>query len=145
MHSARSRTSSSSSTARSMRWTGRAKARRTWMISGARNSAEELRRAGLEAMRSGDYDRSIELFDQALTAAKDDDARELITINKAGVLISMEKNGPEVQALASIIMRRRNLRHVDLAAYWLQFKHRIEGDLKRAIFYGQLALRAAEE
>lgn len=115
------------------------------MISGARNSAEELRRAGLEAMRSADYDRSIDLFDQAFAAAKDDDARELITINKAGVLISIEKNGPEVQALASIIMRRRNLRHVDLAAYWLQFKHRIEGDLKRAIFYGELALRAADE
>jgi len=115
------------------------------MSNAARNSAEELRRCGLEAMRSGDYDRSIELFDQALGAATSDDARELITINKAGVLITLEKAGPEVQALAQIIMRRRNLRHVDLAAYWLQFKHRIEGDLKRAIFYGELALRAADE
>jgi tetratricopeptide (TPR) repeat protein len=44
-----------------------------------------------------------------------------------------------------VVMRRRNSRHVCLAAYALQYKHRLEGDLKRAIFYGGLALRAAEE
>jgi len=42
-------------------------------------------------------------------------------------------------------MRRTNARHVYLAAYALQYKYRLESDLKRALFYGQLALRTAEE
>src|SRR5206468_538989 len=43
------------------------------------------------------------------------------------------------------VMRRRNLRHVYLAAYALVFKYRIEKELKRATFYAQLALQSAEE
>lgn len=115
------------------------------MSNGARNSAEEIRRRGLDAMRVGEFDQALGLFDEALALAKDDEVRELITINKASVLITTEKSGPEVQSLAQVIMRRRNLRHVYLAAYWLQYKNRLEGDLQRAVFYGQLALRTAEQ
>src|SRR5205814_8894006 len=88
---------------------------------------------------------ALAYYDEALSLSDDETARELITINKADALIALERNAPEVQELARVIMRRRNPRHVYLAAYALQYKHRLENNLKRALFYGQLALRTAEE
>jgi tetratricopeptide (TPR) repeat protein len=109
------------------------------------NTVEQLRQAGLARVRENQLEEALALYDQALELAGDDETRELITINKADTLIALERSGPEVQELARVIMRRRNPRHVCLAAYALQYKNRIEGDLKRALFYGQLALRAADE
>jgi tetratricopeptide (TPR) repeat protein len=106
---------------------------------------EELRQSALARVRAGEYDEALALYDEALALAEDDEVHELITINKADAMIALERTGPEVQELARVIMRRRNLRHVYLAAYALQYKYRLESDLKRALFYGQLALRTADE
>lgn len=106
---------------------------------------EELRQNGLALVREGRFEDAIVVYDNALSVAEDETLRELITINKADALIALERSGPEVQELARVIMRRRNPRHVYLAAYALQYKHRIEGNLQRALFYGELALRTAEE
>jgi tetratricopeptide (TPR) repeat protein len=106
---------------------------------------EELRQAGLAKVRGNELEQAIQCYDDALALCVDDDTRELVTINKADAMIALERGGPEVQELARVIMRRRNPRHVCLAAYALQYKHRLESDFKRALFYGQLALRAADE
>ena len=106
---------------------------------------EELRLAALNRVRLGDFEDALALYDEALDLAVDEDARELITINKADAMIAIERTGPEVNELPRVIMRRRSMRHVYLAAYALQYKYRLENDLKRALFYGQLALRTAEE
>jgi tetratricopeptide (TPR) repeat protein len=106
---------------------------------------EELRQRGLASVRDGRLEDAIVLYDEALSLAAEEDARELITINKADALIALERSGPEVQELPRVIMRRRNPRHVCLAAYALQYKHRLENDFKRALFYGELALRAARD
>ncbi|MBV8516580.1 MAG: tetratricopeptide repeat protein [Acidobacteria bacterium] len=106
---------------------------------------EELRQLARTRVRAGEYEAALDLYDEALTLTNDDELRELITINKADALVALERTGPEVAELPRVIMRRRNLRHVYLAAYALQYKHRLENDLKRALFYGQLALRTAEE
>ncbi|MFP5247706.1 MAG: hypothetical protein ACLGH0_13525 [Thermoanaerobaculia bacterium] len=107
--------------------------------------AEELRLLALSRVRFGDYEEALGLYDEAMALADDDLARELITINKADAMIALERTGPEVNELPRVIMRRSNVRHVYLAAYALQYKYRLENDLKRALFYGQLALRTAEE
>ena len=107
--------------------------------------AEEVRRDALAKVRAGEVEEALELYDAALQLASDEETRELITINKADAMIAIERSGPEVQTLPTIVMRRRNLRHVYLAAYALVFKYRIEKELKRATFYGQLALQSAEE
>ena len=107
--------------------------------------AEDLRRAALVRVRAGEVDEALQTYDAALELAEDEETRELITINKADAMIATERSGPEVQALPTIVMRRRNLRHVYLAAYALVFKYRMEKELKRAGFYGQLALQTAEE
>jgi tetratricopeptide (TPR) repeat protein len=109
------------------------------------NRVEELRQSGLAKVREGALEEALGYYDEALALVDDDTARELITINKADALIALERNAPEVQELARVIMRRRNPRHVYLAAYALQYKHRLENNLKRALFYGELALRTAEE
>lgn len=106
---------------------------------------EELRQSALARVRAGEYEEALGLYDEALALAEDEDVRELITINKADAMIALERTGPEVQELARVIMRRRSLRHVYLAAYALQYKYRLENDLKRALFYGQLALRTSDE
>src|SRR5438132_3521097 len=107
--------------------------------------AEELRRNALAKVRAGDIEEALRTYDAAAALADNEETRELITINKADAMIAVERSGPEVQALPTIVMRRRNLRHVYLAAYALVFKYRIEKELKRATFYAQLALQRAEE
>src|SRR5438105_2718838 len=106
---------------------------------------EEVRQNALAKVRSGALEEALITYDEAFALAHDDETRELITINKADAMIALERSGPEVQALPTIVMRRRNLRHVYLAAYALVFKYRTENELKRAMFYGQLALQTAEE
>ena len=115
------------------------------MLTDMTNPVEELRQAALAKVRENELEDALIIYDQALAVCEDDEARELVTINKADAMIALSRTGPEVQELARVIMRRRNPRHVCLAAYALQYKNRLESDFKRALFYGQLALAAAEE
>ncbi|HEX7152684.1 MAG TPA: tetratricopeptide repeat protein [Thermoanaerobaculia bacterium] len=107
--------------------------------------AEELRKAALAKVRGEEYDEALALYDEAAALATDEETRELITINKADAMIAMGQDGAEVHALPTILMRRRNLHHAFMAAYALMFKHRLQNDTKRGIFYGQLALNIAIE
>jgi tetratricopeptide (TPR) repeat protein len=107
--------------------------------------AEELRKAALAKVRAEEYDEALALYDEASLLASDEETRELITINKADAMIAMGQDGAEVHALPTILMRRRNLHHAFMAAYALMFKHRLQNDTKRGIFYGQLALNIAIE
>jgi len=109
------------------------------------NRVEELRQLAVAKVREGEAEEALALFDEARALATDEEVRELITINKADALIGMERGGPEVAELPRILMRRRNLRHSFLAAYALMYKHRIESENKRGIFYGELALGVAQE
>jgi tetratricopeptide (TPR) repeat protein len=113
------------------------------MVVSNESKADDLRKAGLERVRLEDYAAAIELYDQALAFAKDEDQRVLLAINKADAMIALGLTGPEVQMLPMIVMRRQNLHHTFLAAYALMYKQRMQGDAKRAIFYGQVALDAA--
>lgn len=106
---------------------------------------EELRQDGLARVRFGQYEEALPLFDAAMALTVDEEVRELITINKADAMIALQQSGPEVQQLPMILMRRRNLRHTFLAAYALMYRHRLENETKRAIFYGQIALDASTE
>jgi tetratricopeptide (TPR) repeat protein len=115
------------------------------MISPVMSDVESLRQAALARVRNEEYEEALSLYDQALAASDEEEMRELITINKADALIAMERSGPEVQQLPMILMRRRNHHHTFLAAYALMYKHRLQNESKRGIFYGQVALDAAAE
>ncbi len=105
---------------------------------------EELRQTALSRVRENALEEAVALLDEALGLAGDDEMRELLTINKAGVLIQMEADGPEVQKLPQILMRRRNPKHTFLAAYNLQHRYILAKDFKRAYNYGRVALEAAD-
>ena len=107
--------------------------------------AEQLRQLALSRARSEQFDEALALYDEARELAADDEARELITINKADAMIASGRGGAEVQSLPSILMRRRNPHHTFLAAYALMFLHRTENNIRRAIVFGETALRTARE
>ncbi len=106
---------------------------------------EELRQDALAKVRSEEYDDALAMYDEALALATDEEVRELLTINKGHALIAAERTGPEVKALPTILMRRRNAHHTFLSSYALMYTHRLTNELKRAIFYGQIALEAANQ
>src|SRR5688572_25310638 len=60
---------------------------------------EELRQEARARLRRGDYEQALEVYDEALLLADDDETRELITINKADAMIALERTGPEVNDL----------------------------------------------
>ncbi len=105
--------------------------------------SEQLRQEALAFVRAGDLERALDVYDSAMAETEDDELRELITINKADALVALERGGPEVQALPTILMRRRNPRHTFLASYALLYKCRISPETKRAIFYGHIAHETA--
>ncbi len=108
------------------------------------SNVEELRQAGLAKVRENALEDALALFDDAIALAEGDDVLELLTINKAGALIQMERDGEEVQKLPAIVMRRRTPKHTFLAAYNLQHKFILSRDFKRAYNYGRIALEASE-
>ncbi|MGK2860200.1 MAG: hypothetical protein ACSLFQ_23635 [Thermoanaerobaculia bacterium] len=108
------------------------------------SNVEEIRQAAWARVRENALEDAIVLFDQALALADDDEMLELLTINKAGILIQMETDGPEVQRLPQILMRRRNPKHTFLAAYNLQHRYILSKDFKRAYNYGRVALEASD-
>lgn len=120
-------------------------AREGTMFDPANMRADQLRKEAFSKARAEQYDEALELYELAQSLATDDDLAELIGINKAHALIAMGRSGPEVQRLPLILMQRRNLQHTFLAAYGLLYKHRMQNDVKRAIFYGEVALRVAVE
>ena len=115
------------------------------MTSQNEQQAMELMELALQSMWRGEFDAAIEIYDRAMASASGEDVRELITIRKAEALIAAEREGPEVAALPSIVMRRRSPRHLYLAAGTLMRRFVETEDRRKAIFYGEIACKAAAE
>jgi len=91
---------------------------------------------------AGRHAEAIPFFDEALGLGPDDETRDLLIVNKASAQLYLKLNTPEIQQLPQIILRRPKLR--GLAAYHLAAKFENEKDYKRARFYLDMALKAAE-
>ena len=100
---------------------------------------------GLQQMWRGEIEPAIVQYDRALAVCDSDETRELITIRKAEALIACEREGAEVSALPTIVMRRRSPRHVYLAANALTRRYCESSDRAKAIFYGEIARQAADK
>ena len=108
--------------------------------------ALQLCESGLQQMWEGAVEAAIDTYDRALKLTASDDVRELVTIRKAEALIAAEREGSEVNALPAIVMRRRSPRHVYHAASLLARRYvELLDDRKRALFYAEIARRAADE
>lgn len=96
-------------------------------------------------MWQGEVEPALELYEKALELAESEDLRELVTIRKAEALIAADRPGDEVSQLPAIVMRRRSPRHVYMAATVLMRRYVEMEDRRRAIFYGEIGRKAAEE
>lgn len=96
-------------------------------------------------MWQGEAEPALELYEKALELAESEDLRELVTIRKAEALIAVDRPGDEVSQLPAIVMRRRSPRHVYMAATVLMRRYVEMEDRRRAIFYGEIGRKAAEE
>ena len=109
------------------------------------SQAKKLCQAGLKHLWQGEVESALDLYDRALTVAKSEELVELITIRKAEALIAADRQGPEVAALPKIVMRRRTPRHVYIAAGSMLRLLCERSDYRKAIFYGDIAHKAALE
>jgi len=108
--------------------------------------ANELYERGLQYMWQGEVDSAIAELDRARAAAVSEELVELIAIRKAEALIASDREGAEVSALPGIVLRRRSAQHVYHAASALMRKYSESADdRKRAVFYGEIARKAADE
>jgi tetratricopeptide (TPR) repeat protein len=94
-------------------------------------------------MWKGEVGAALAAYERASTVAESEETRELIVIRKGEALIAADREGPEVSALPGIVMRRRNHRHVYMAASVLMRRYVELDDRRRAIFYGEIARTAA--
>lgn len=98
---------------------------------------------GLQSMWKGEVGAALAAYERAAAVAESEETRELIVIRKGEALIAADREGPEVSALPGIVMRRRNHRHVYMAASVLMRRYVELDDRRRAIFYGEIARTAA--
>lgn len=96
-------------------------------------------------MWKGEVGAALAEYDRASLLAASEEMRELATIRKAEALVAVDREGPEISALAGIVMRRRSHRHVYLAAGTLMRRYCEIDDRRRAISYGEIACTAAAE
>jgi len=96
-------------------------------------------------MWKGEVGVALAEYDRAAALADSEEVRELATIRKAEALVAADREGPEVSALAGIVMRRRSHRHVYLAAGTLMRRYCELEDRRRAISYGEIACTAAAQ
>jgi len=106
---------------------------------------EALRQAALAKVRENALEEALALFDEALALADDEAMTELLTINKAGVLIDLRREGPEIQRLPELVVRRRSPKHTFLAAMHLHAKLNLSRNFARARHYGRIALEVSEQ
>jgi tetratricopeptide (TPR) repeat protein len=105
-----------------------------------------LYESGLQQMWQGEFDAALLHLDRAKHLAESEEVTELITIRKAEALIALDRDGAEVSDLPRIVIRRRGPNPVYLAAYALMRKYSESADdRKRAVFYGEIARKAADE
>jgi tetratricopeptide (TPR) repeat protein len=107
--------------------------------------AQQHCEAGLQHMWKGEVGAALAEYDRAAVLAASEEMRELVTIRKAEALVAADQEGPEVSALAGIVMRRRSPRHVYLAAGTLMRRYCEVEDRRRAISYGEIACNAAAQ
>jgi len=107
--------------------------------------ARKLCETGLRHMWRGEVEPALDHYERALALAVSEELRELITIRKAEALIAADRPGDEVAQLPAIVMRRRTPRHVYMAATVLMRRYVEMEDRRRAIFYGEIGRKAAEE
>jgi len=117
-------------------------------MSERRKHLEFLRKTAREAIWSGDYERALTLYDDALGLArawKDRDLEDLFTCNRATTLIEMDRQDFDLSRLKEILLRNPSSYNGVLAAYVSANAHEARGEYPKARFYAQAALAKSRD
>lgn len=108
------------------------------------DDGRRLFEAARDLVWRGELDAAIRLFDRALAATPSEELREELIVAKAEALLSAHREGKELDELPRIVVRHRTPRIVYRAAGTLM-RRWLDADPRKAIFYGEIARKAARE
>jgi tetratricopeptide (TPR) repeat protein len=107
---------------------------------------EELKSRGEKAVRAGQLEEAQDLFDQALTWAREQGEQPQVDLgicNRAAVVIEMGRGDGEVPHLREILVRNVDPFICQLAAYNISRHYELTKNYKKSLFYARIALERA--
>jgi tetratricopeptide (TPR) repeat protein len=107
---------------------------------------EELKSRGEKAVRAGQLEEARDLFDQALTWAREQGEQPQVDLgicNRAAVVIEMGRGDGEVPHLREILVRNVDPFICQLAAYNISRHYELTKNYKKSLFYARIALERA--
>jgi len=107
---------------------------------------EELKSRGEKAVRAGHLEEAQDLFDQALTWAREQGEQPQVDLgicNRAAVVIEMGRGDGEVPHLREILVRNVDPFICQLAAYNISRHYELTKNYKKSLFYARIALERA--
>jgi tetratricopeptide (TPR) repeat protein len=107
---------------------------------------EELKSRGEKAVRAGQLEEARDLFDQALTWAREQGEQPQVDLgicNRAAVVIEMGRGDAEVPHLREILVRNVDPFICQLAAYNISRHYELTKNYKKSLFYARIALERA--
>lgn len=113
-----------------------------------RTQYETLKEQGSSLLAAGDLESALATFDEAYEMARgmeDSDLADLAYCNRSAVALRLGQVGDTATRLQEILLRTQNPQVAALAAYNLGYEYDHRKDFKKAIFYGRIALKYAEE
>lgn len=113
-----------------------------------RERYESLRDRGKECLAAGRLEEALEAFHEAHGVASrigDADLADLAYCNRSAVALRLAQPGDTATHLQEILLRTQNPQVAALAAYNLGYEYDRRKDFKKAIFYGRIALKYAED
>jgi tetratricopeptide (TPR) repeat protein len=102
----------------------------------------DLRDRGVEALRAGDLNGALALFDQATDAARqsgDADLVDLAVCNRSAIAIELGLGTSVMAEMRAVLMRSRNAQTCMVASTNAARVHDLARDYKKGLFYARLA------
>lgn len=113
-----------------------------------RTRYESLKERGAGLLAAGQLQEALRAFDDAHGIARglgNPDLVDLAYCNRSAVAARLGPTGETVARLQEILLRTQNHQVAALAAYNLGYEYDRRKDFKKAIFYGRIALKYAED
>lgn len=115
---------------------------------GMRARYDSLKECGLAHLAGGRLHEALSSLDLAHGVARELGASDLVDLafcNRSAVALRLGEPGDTATRLQEILLRTQNPQVAALAAYNLGYEYDRRKDFKKAIFYGRIALKYAED
>lgn len=113
-----------------------------------RTRYDSLKERGSAHLAGGRLEEALQSFDEAHGVARDlggSDLADLAFCNRSAVALRLGRAGDTATRLQEILLRTQSPQVAALASYSLGYEYDRRKDFKKAIFYGRIALKYAED